>query len=120
MNGFFDTVTLILNEEYRERRDVLYNELIKVPGVICEKPSGAFYIVAKLPVKDADHFTKWLLSDFDINGETVMPCPAEGFYQTSGLGVNEIRLAYVLNTEDLQKAATLLKEGLETYIKLNK
>jgi aspartate aminotransferase len=109
-----------VNEEYRERRDVLYNELIKVPGVICEKPSGAFYIVAKLPVKDADHFTKWLLSDFDINGETVMPCPAEGFYQTSGLGVNEIRLAYVLNTDDLQKAAILLKEGLETYIKLNK
>ena len=109
-----------VNEEYRKRRDVLYNELVKVPGVICKKPSGAFYIVAKLPVKDADHFTKWLLSDFDINGETVMPCPAEGFYQTPGLGVDEIRLAYVLNTHDLEKAAKLLKEGLETYIKNEK
>ena len=108
------------NEEYRARRDVLYNELIKVPGVICEKPTGAFYIVAKLPVKNADHFTKWLLSDFDINGETVMPCPAEGFYMTPGLGVDEIRLAYVLNSKDLSKAAHLLKEGLEAYLKLNK
>ena len=109
-----------VNEEYRQRRDVLYNELIKVPGVICKKPNGAFYIVVKLPVKNADHFTKWLLSDFDINGETVMPCPAEGFYQTHGLGVDEIRLAYVLNTKDLSNAAALLKEGLETYLKLNK
>ena len=109
-----------VNEEYRARRDVLYNELIKVPGVICEKPTGAFYIVAKLPVKNADHFTKWLLSDFDINGETVMPCPAEGFYMTPGLGVDEIRLAYVLNSKDLSKAAHLLKEGLEAYLKLNK
>lgn len=109
-----------VNEEYRARRDVLYNELIKVPGVICKKPTGAFYIVAKLPVKNADHFTKWLLSDFDINGETVMPCPAEGFYMTPGLGVDEIRLAYVLNSKDLSKAAHLLKEGLEAYLKLNK
>lgn len=109
-----------VNEEYRQRRDVLYNELIKVPGVICEKPTGAFYIVAKLPVENADDFTKWLLSDFDVNGETVMPCPAEGFYMTPGLGVDEIRLAYVLNSENLSKAARLLKEGLETYLKLNK
>lgn len=109
-----------VNEEYRKRRDVLYDELIKVPGVICEKPTGAFYIVAKLPVENADHFTKWLLSDFDIDGETVMPCPAEGFYMTPGLGVDEIRLAYVLNSDDLSKAARLLKEGLETYLKLNK
>ncbi len=109
-----------VNEEYKSRRDVLYNELMKVPGVICEKPTGAFYIVAKLPVENADHFTKWLLSDFDINGETVMPCPAEGFYMTPGLGVNEIRLAYILNSDDLSKAARLLKEGLEAYLKLNK
>ena len=109
-----------VNEEYRKRRDVLYDELIKVPGVICKKPTGAFYIVAKLPVENADHFTKWLLSDFDIDGETVMPCPAEGFYMTSGLGVDEIRLAYVLNSKDLSKAANLLKEGLKAYLKLNK
>ncbi len=109
-----------VNEEYRKRRDVLYDELIKVPGVICEKPTGAFYIVAKLPVENADDFTKWLLSDFDVDGETAMPCPAEGFYMTPGLGVDEIRLAYVLNSDDLSKAARLLKEGLETYLKLNK
>ncbi len=109
-----------VNEEYRERRDVLYNELIKVPGVVCKKPTGAFYIVVKLPVKSADHFVKWLLSDFDIDGQTVMPCPAEGFYATEGLGVDEIRLAYVLNKEDLSNAAKILKAGLETYLKLNK
>ena len=109
-----------VNDEYKARRDVLYNELMKVPGVICKKPTGAFYIVAKLPVQNADHFTKWLLSDFHIDGETVMPCPAEGFYMTPGLGVDEIRLAYVLNSEDLAKAAHLLKEGLEAYLKLNK
>ena len=109
-----------INEEYRARRDVLYNELMKVPGVICEKPSGAFYIVAKLPIKDADHFSKWLLNDFSIDGETVMPCPAKGFYMTPNLGVNEIRIAYVLNSKDLSKAAYLLKEGLKAYLKLNK
>lgn len=109
-----------INEEYKQRRDVLYNELIKVPGVICKKPIGAFYIVAKLPLKDAGDFTKWLLMDFEINGETVMPCPAEGFYRTPGLGVDEIRLAYILNTENLAKAASLLKKGLEAYLKLNK
>lgn len=115
-NSYFKEV----KEEYRQRRDVLYDELMKVPGVICKKPSGAFYIVAKLPVENADHFTKWLLSDFDINGETVMPCPAEGFYQSENLGVDEIRLAYILNTKDLEKAAILIKEGLEKYLELNK
>lgn len=109
-----------VNKEYRERRDVLYNELIKVPGVVCKKPAGAFYIVAKLSVKSSDHFVKWLLSNFDIDGQTVMPCPAEGFYATKGLGVDEIRLAYVLNKDDLANAAKILKIGLETYLKLNK
>ncbi|MPN36110.1 Aspartate aminotransferase [bioreactor metagenome] len=109
-----------VNEEYRERRDVLYNELIKVPGIVCKKPAGAFYIVAKLPVESSDHFVKWLLRDFEIDGQTVMPCPAEGFYATKGLGVDEIRLAYVLNKDDLASAAKILKTGLETYIKLNK
>jgi len=107
-----------VNEEYRERRDVLYNELVKVPGVICKKPTGAFYIVAKLPVKSADDFVKWMLSDFEIDGETVMPCPAEGFYKTKGLGVDEIRLAYILNEHDLKKAANILKEGLEKYMEI--
>lgn len=108
-----------VNDEYKARRDVLYNELMKIPGVICKKPTGAFYIVAKLPIQNSDHFVKWLLSDFDIDGETVMPCPAAGFYSTDGLGIDEIRLAYVLNKKDLEKAAYLLKEGLKAYINLN-
>ncbi|WP_061995836.1 pyridoxal phosphate-dependent aminotransferase [Clostridium sp. ATCC 25772] len=109
-----------VNEEYRERRDVLYNELIKVPGVVCKKPTGAFYIMAKLPVESADDFVKWLLKDFEMEGKTVMPCPAEGFYGTEGLGKDEIRLAYVLEKETLEDAARILKEGLNEYLKLNK
>ncbi|GAA0227935.1 pyridoxal phosphate-dependent aminotransferase [Metaclostridioides mangenotii] len=107
-----------VNEEYRKRRDVLYNELIKVDGVICEKPTGAFYIVAKLPVDNAEDFAIWMLNDFCKNDSTVMFTPAEGFYATPGLGRNEIRLAYILNQTDLQNAATLLKEGLEQYVAL--
>ena len=109
-----------VNEEYKKRRDVLYNELIKVDGVICEKPTGAFYIVAKLPVDNAEDFVIWMLTDFSKDGETVMACPAEGFYATPGLGRDEIRLAYILNEHDLYKAATLLKEGLEKYVEINK
>jgi len=107
-----------VNEEYRKRRDVLYNELIKVNGVICEKPTGAFYIVAKLPVDNAEDFAIWMLNEFCKNDSTVMFTPAEGFYATPGLGRNEIRLAYILNQTDLQNAATLLKEGLEQYVAL--
>lgn len=108
-----------VNEEYRKRRDVLYNELIKVDGVICEKPTGAFYIVAKLPVENAEDFAIWMLKEFSKDKATVMFTPAEGFYATPGLGKNEIRLAYILNQTDLQNAATLLKEGLEQYVALN-
>lgn len=107
-----------VNEEYKKRRDVLYNELMKVNGVICEKPTGAFYIVAKLPVENAEDFVIWMLKNFSKNNETVMVTPAEGFYSTPGLGRDEIRLAYILNEHDLLKAATILKEGLEEYIKL--
>ncbi|MGL6105947.1 pyridoxal phosphate-dependent aminotransferase [Romboutsia sp.] len=109
-----------VNEEYRKRRDVLYNELMKVDGVICEKPTGAFYIVAKLPVENAEDFVIWMLTDFNKDNETVMVCPAEGFYATPGLGRDEIRLAYILNEDDLFKAATILKEGLEKYVELAK
>lgn len=109
-----------VNEEYKKRRDVLYNELVKVDGVICEKPTGAFYIVAKLPVDNAEDFVIWMLTDFSKDDETVMACPAEGFYATPGLGRDEIRLAYILNENDLYKAATLLKEGLEKYVEINK
>ena len=109
-----------VNNEYKNRRDVLYNELIKVKGVICKKPAGAFYIVAKLPIENAEDFVIWMLTDFNKDGETVMACPAEDFYATPGLGRDEIRLAYVLKEDDLHKAAIILKEGLEKYIELKK
>ena len=107
-----------VNNEYKNRRDVLYNELIKVKGVICKKPAGAFYIVAKLPIENAEDFVIWILTDFNKDGETVMACPAEDFYATPGLGRDEIRLAYVLKEDDLHKAAIILKEGLEKYLEL--
>lgn len=109
-----------VNNEYKNRRDVLYNELIKVKGVICKKPAGAFYIVAKLPIENAEDFVIWMLTDFNKDGETVMACPAEDFYATPGLGRDEIRLAYVLKEDDLHKAAIILKEGLEKYLEVKK
>lgn len=111
-NTYFKKV----NEEYEKRRDVLYSELMKVEGVICKKPTGAFYILAKLPIENAEDFVIWMLNEFDVDGETVMACPAEGFYGTEGLGKSEIRLAYILNEHDLKKAANILKEGLEKYM----
>ncbi|CEP50937.1 aspartate aminotransferase [[Clostridium] sordellii] len=107
-----------VNDEYKKRRDVLYNELMKVEGVICEKPTGAFYILAKLPVENAEDFVIWMLNEFNVDGETVMACPAEGFYATKGLGKSEIRLAYILNEHDLKKAANILKQGLEKYMEI--
>ena len=107
-----------VNDEYKKRRDVLYNELMKVEGVICEKPTGAFYILAKLPVENAEDFVIWMLNEFNVDGETVMACPAEGFYATKGLGKSEIRLAYILNKHDLKKAANILKQGLEKYMEV--
>ncbi|CEP46880.1 aspartate aminotransferase [[Clostridium] sordellii] len=107
-----------VNAEYKKRRDVLYNELMKVEGVICEKPTGAFYILAKLPVENAEDFVIWMLNEFNVDGETVMACPAEGFYATKGLGKSEIRLAYILNEHDLKKAAIILKQGLEKYMEV--
>ena len=113
-NTYFKKV----NEEYEKRRDVLYSELMKVEGVICKKPTGAFYILAKLPIENAEDFVIWMLNEFDVDGETVMACPAEGFYGTEGLGKSEIRLAYILNEHDLKKAANILKEGLEKYMEI--
>ncbi|GKZ04518.1 aminotransferase [Paraclostridium bifermentans] len=113
-NTYFKKV----NEEYEKRRDVLYSELMKVEGVICKKPTGAFYILAKLPIENAEDFVIWMLNEFDVDGETVMACPAEGFYGTEGLGKSEIRLAYILNEHDLRKAANILKEGLEKYMEV--
>ena len=104
-----------IREEYQRRRDVLYDELKKISGIVLEKPEGAFYMIVKLPVKDAEHFTIWLLTDFRINNETVMLAPGEGFYATPGMGKDEVRIAYVLKEEDLRKAVHILIEGLKKY-----
>lgn len=109
--SYFDEV----NNEYKKRRDIVYNALKAMPGVICEKPMGAFYVVAKLPIDDAEEFAKWMLTDFNIDNETTMVAPAEGFYATPGLGKDEARLAYVLKEEDLVKAMHILAEGIKAY-----
>lgn len=106
-------------EEYQRRRDIVYGLLSQVPGVVCRKPEGAFYMIAKLPVDDVDDFLTWLLTSFDIDGETVMAAPAEGFYKTKGLGKNELRIAYVLEEAPLTKAVRILSEGLKKYMELN-
>ncbi len=111
--GYFKAV----NQEYTKRRDIVYNALKSMPGVICEKPRGAFYVIAKLPVQDAEEFVVWLLKEFDVNGETVMFAPAQGFYATKGMGVDEVRMAYVLKGEALEKAMNILRKALEVYPK---
>ena len=101
--------------EYCGRRDVVYEELMKIPGVVCQKPGGAFYMTAKLPVDSVEDFLMFLLTEFDDNGETVMFAPAEGFYATPGLGKDEIRLAYVLNRHDMRRGVELIRLGIEAY-----
>ena len=102
-------------EEYVARRKCLVDGLNKIPGVYSPIPMGAFYTVAKLPVDDADRFCAWCLSEFSYEGETVMMAPASGFYSTPGLGKDEVRIAYVLKKEDLQRAIFLLEKALEAY-----
>ncbi|WP_223551019.1 pyridoxal phosphate-dependent aminotransferase [Aestuariivivens sp. NBU2969] len=109
--SYFDAVI----EEYVGRRNTLINELEKIEGVKVAKPNGAFYCVVELPIKNADHFAQWLLEDFNINGETVMVAPAAGFYSTPNVGLNQIRIAYVLNKESLIKAVNIIKEALKIY-----
>lgn len=104
-------------EEYKARRDFFIQGLNQIPGVYSPTPEGAFYTVVNLPVADAEDFCRWLLTDFRLNGETVMMAPAAGFYSTPGLGKNQVRMAYVLKIEDLEKALTILKIALETYNK---
>lgn len=103
-------------KEYQARRDVVYNALQKMPNVICEKPTGAFYMVVKLPVENAEDYVKFLLTDFDVDNETVMLAPAEGFYGTPGLGRNEVRISYCLNCEDLKKAMNIFDKGLQAFM----
>ncbi len=103
--------------EFARRRDLVYSELQKMPGVLCPKPQGAFYVIARLPVEDAEHFARWLLTDFALENETVMLAPAAEFYATPGKGRDEVRIAYVLNTDALKKAMRILREGLQAYTK---
>ena len=102
-------------KEYISRRDFVIEEINKIDGVFCPKPSGAFYCIARLPIDNADKFCQWLLEEFNYNGQTVMMAPATGFYSTLGAGSNEVRLAYVLNKEDLKNAMACLKEALKVY-----
>ena len=108
-----------VREEYKARRDALVAKLKEIPGIVYSEPKGAFYVMAALPVDDADKFQKWLLQHFDDNGETVMFAPGEPFYGTPNTGRNEIRMAYVLKKEDLERAIELLKLGIEAYNKEN-
>jgi aspartate aminotransferase len=108
---YFDTT----REEYRKRRDLLVKRLNKMPGVYCPNPGGAFYAIARLPVPDADVFCQWLLESFSYRGQTVMLAPASGFYGSKGLGLNEVRLAYVLNLESIDAAMDCLAEAIKAY-----
>lgn len=111
--SYFDEVI----SEYKERRDILVNELQKIEGVKVAIPKGAFYCIVKLPVKNADDFAQWLLENFNFNGETVMVAPAAGFYSSPNVGLDEVRIAYVLKKEDLIKSVQILKEALSVYQK---
>lgn len=104
-----------VNVEYRKRRDTLVEGLNAIDGVKCHSPGGAFYCIVQLPVKDTDDFCRWMLSDFSYENATVMMAPASGFYATEGKGKNEVRIAYVLNSNDLKKAIKCLEEGLKVY-----
>jgi len=114
--SYFDEVII----EYRGRRDILISELQKIDGVIVSKPKGAFYCIAQLPIDNADTFAQWLLESYDLNGETVMVAPAAGFYSTPNVGLNEVRIAYVLNKQDLIKSVAILKDAISNYNRLQK
>jgi aspartate aminotransferase len=110
--SYFDKVI----NEYVERRDVIVDGLNKIDGVICPKPEGAFYAIAQLPVKDADHFCQWILEKFNYNGNTVMMAPASGFYANSKVK-NQVRIAYVLKKDDLENAVLCIEKALDEYKK---
>ncbi len=101
--------------EYRKRRDLVVSRLRQIPGVKVEEPMGAFYLMARLPVDDTDKFQRWLLEEFDHHGDTVMFAPGAPFYETPGKGIDEVRIAYVLECEALERAIDLLKRGIARY-----
>ena len=104
-------------EEYRRRRDLVVDRLKQIPGVMVQEPMGAFYLMASLPVDDADKFQHWLLQEFEDNGETVMFAPGAPFYEHPGKGVNEVRIAYVRSCAELERAMELLAKGISRYRK---
>ena len=105
----------IAKDEYRRRRDTVVSKLRQIPGVVVEEPMGAFYVMASLPVDDADKFQYWLLEQFSDRGDTVMFAPGAPFYETPGKGINEVRIAYVLNQADLERAMDVLAKGIALY-----
>ncbi|NNC84406.1 MAG: pyridoxal phosphate-dependent aminotransferase [Flavobacteriales bacterium] len=109
--SYFDEV----NREYNMRRNVLVDGLKSIPGVLCPKPKGAFYCMARLPIDDSDRFCQWILEEFQWNGSTVMMAPGSGFYATEGAGKDEVRLAYVLKQEDLLESVLIIREALKVY-----
>lgn len=111
---YFDEV----REEYQNRRDILYEGLKDIPGIVIHKPQGAFYLIVRLPIKDCEHFVVWMLTDFHMDKETVMVAPAPGFYSSPNKGKDEVRIAYVLKEEDLRRAIEVFKAGLEKYVSL--
>lgn len=110
--GYFKPI----RAEYQARRDALLEGLTADPDILLRKPDGAFYMIVRLPVEDSDDFARWLLSDWQVDGETVMVAPGEGFYATPGLGRNEVRVAYVLEVEKLRRAARILVAGMRRYM----
>ena len=105
----------VCKAEYQKRRDVVISKLRAIPGVVVEEPMGAFYVMASLPVDDSDKFQYWLLQEFETDGDTVMFAPGAPFYETPGKGINEVRIAYVLKQEDLERAMDVLAEGIACY-----
>jgi aspartate aminotransferase len=110
-DSYFEAV----NYEYTHRRNTLVEGLNNIEGVFCPNPGGAFYVVARLPIDDSDKFCQWILESFSHEGHTIMMAPATGFYSTPGAGTNEVRLAYVLNVDDIKKAIVCLEEALKVY-----
>ncbi len=116
--GLYSTGFRVIHEirdEFEKRRDVVYESLKKIPGIFCQKPEGAFYLICRLPVEDTNDFLIWMLKEFEDEGETVMAAPADGFYATEGMGKDEIRIAYVLEPDKLKRAVEILGKGLAAY-----
>src|SRR5439155_24625793 len=101
--------------EYQRRRDVLYEGLMGIPGVFLRRPEGAFYFIARLPIDDGEEFARFLLTDFQLDGATVMVAPGQGFYATPGLGASEVRISYVLKEADLAASIHILRAALPAY-----